>query len=152
MAGSLYLADSNILIRLVKGDHPEYPLVRGAVTALREKGVKLGYTLQNMAEFWNASTRPKERNGFGLTIEETERNAQEIERSFVFLADNEAVYREWRRIVVQHRVSGVQVYDARLAAAMYVHGITCILTFNGSDFGRFEGLTAIHPGEETPIP
>ena len=66
MAGSLYLADSNILIRLVNGDHPEYPLVRGAVSALREKGVKLGYTLQNMAEFWNASTRPKERNGFGF--------------------------------------------------------------------------------------
>jgi predicted nucleic acid-binding protein len=150
MAGSLYLADSNILISLVKRDHPEYPLVRGAVLALREKGVKLGFTLQNMAEFWNASIRPKERNGFGLTIEETERNAQEIERSFVFLADNEAVYREWRRIVVQHRVSGVQVHDARLAAAMYVHGITHILTFNESDYSRFGGLTAIHPNEEAP--
>jgi len=56
MAGSLYLDDSNILIRLVKWDHPEYPLVRGAVLTLREKGVKLGYTLQNMPEFWNVST------------------------------------------------------------------------------------------------
>src|SRR5208283_655063 len=64
MPGSIYLADSNILIRLVKRDHPEYPLARGAVGALWEKGVKLGYTLQNMAEFWNASTRPRERNGF----------------------------------------------------------------------------------------
>ncbi len=54
-----------------------------------------------MAEFWNACTRPKERNGFGWTIEETERNAQAIERSFVFLVDNEAVYREWRRIIVR---------------------------------------------------
>ena len=87
-----------------------------------------------------------------MTIEETERNAQEIERSFVFLADNEAVYREWRRIIVQHRVSGVQVHDARLAAAMYVHGITHILTFNGSDYSRFGGLTAIHPNEEAPKP
>ena len=145
MADSLYLADSNILIRLVKRDHPEYLLTRGAVNALREKGIQLGYTLQNMAEFWNASTRPIERNGFGLTVEEAENNAHEIERSFVFLADTEAVYRQWRRIVVQHRVSGVQVYDARLAAAMYAHEITCILTFNGSDFNRFAGLTAIHP-------
>lgn len=93
-----------------------------------------------MAEFWNASTRLKERNGFALTSEETERNAQEIERSFVFLADNEAVYREWRRIVVQHRVSGV--HNARLAAAKYVHGITHILTFNGSDYSRIGGLMA----------
>jgi predicted nucleic acid-binding protein len=145
MSGPLYLADTNILIRLVKLDHPEYPLVRGAVNALREQGIKLGYTLQNMAEFWNASTRPRERNGFGLTVEETEYNAQQIERSFAFLADGEAVYREWRRIVMQHRVSGVQVHDARLAAAMYAHGLTHILTFNGSDFSRFSGLTAIHP-------
>jgi predicted nucleic acid-binding protein len=146
-ANSLYLADTNILIRLTKRDHPEYPLVRDAVYSLRAKGIALGYTLQNMAEFWNASTRPRERNGFGLTLEETESNAQEIERIFTFLPDSELVYREWRRIVVQHRVSGVQVHDARLAAAMYAHSITHILTFNGSDFNRFSGLTAMHPNQ-----
>jgi predicted nucleic acid-binding protein len=147
MADTLYLADTNILIRLVKRDHAEYPLVRGAVSTLRQRGIKLGYTMQNMAEFWNASTRPKERNGFGLSVEETETNAREIERAFVFLADNEAVYREWRRLVVQHKVSGAQVHDARLAASMLVHGITHILTFNGSDFVRFPGLVAVHPTE-----
>jgi predicted nucleic acid-binding protein len=145
MAGTLYLADTNILIRLVKRDHPEYPLVRGAVEALRQEGVKLGYTMKNMAEFWNASTRPIERNGFGLTVEEAEANAREIERAFVFLADSEAVYREWRSLVVRHRVSGAQVHDARLAAAMLVHGIDRILTFNGADFTRFQDIVAIHP-------
>jgi hypothetical protein len=49
MAGPLYLADSNILLRLVKRDHAEYPLVRGAVGTLRQTGVKLGYT--DSAEF-----------------------------------------------------------------------------------------------------
>lgn len=146
MAGSsLYLADSNILLRLVKGDHPEFSLVRSAIRALTQKGMTPAYTLQNMTEFWNASTRPKERNGFGLTVEETERNAQNIERSFTFLADTEAVYREWRRIVVQYGVSGVQVHDARLAASMYTHGISEILTLNGADFGRFTGIQAIDP-------
>jgi predicted nucleic acid-binding protein len=147
MAGSLYLADTNILIRLVKRDHPEYSLVRGAVDALRQKGANLGYTMQNMAEFWNASTRPRERNGFGLTVEEAEANAREIERAFVFLADNEAVYREWRSLVVRHRVSGAQVHDARLAAAMLIHGIHHILTFNGNNFARFRDVVAIHPNE-----
>ena len=146
MAGSsLYLADSNILLRLTKRDHPQYPLMRSAVHALRQKGMIPAYTLQNMTEFWNASTRPMERNGFGLTVAETERNARVIERSFTFLADTEAVYREWRRIVVQYGVSGVQVHDARLAAAMYVHGISEILTLNGSDFIRFAGIAAIDP-------
>ncbi len=50
-----------------------------------------------------------------------------------FLQDNRAVYREWRRLVVEHRISGVQVHDARLAAAMYAHGLTHILTANTGD-------------------
>jgi hypothetical protein len=29
---SLYLADSTILLRLAKGDHPEFPLVRAALS------------------------------------------------------------------------------------------------------------------------
>ena len=142
---SLYLADSNILLRLVNDNHPEFPLVRGAIRALTLKGMTPAYTLQNMTEFWNASTRPNERNGFGLTVEETEKNAQDIESGFTFLPDTETVYREWRRIVVQYSVSGVQVHDARLAAAMYAHGISEILTLNGVDFGRFAGIHAIDP-------
>jgi predicted nucleic acid-binding protein len=146
MAGPPYLADSNILLRLVKRDDPEYPLVRGAVDALLDQGIELAYTLQNMTEFWNASTRPRGRNGFGLSIEKTQTNAQEIERSFTYLPDTEAVYRQWRRLVVAHRISGVQVHDARLAATMYAYGMTHILTINTSDFARFGELTAIHPG------
>jgi predicted nucleic acid-binding protein len=147
MPGALYLSDSNILLRLVKSDHPQYSIVREAIGSLELRGMRPAYTLQNMAEFWNASTRPKVRNGFGLTVEETERNALDVERSFTFLPDNEAVYREWRRVVVQCGISGVQVHDARLAAAMYAHGITDILTFNGQDFKRFAGITAIDPAQ-----
>jgi len=61
------------------------------------------------------------------------------------LPDGETVYREWLRIIVQYRVSGVQVHDARLAAAMYVHGVSHILTLNVTDFNRFEGLVPVHP-------
>lgn len=145
MAGTPYLCDTNVLLRLFNRDHPAYPVVRQAVEGLADKRIDLAYTLQNMAEFWNVCSRPKESNGFGLTVDETENNARQIERAFTFLPDNEAVYREWRRIVFEHRVSGAQVHDARLAAAMYAHNLTHILTFNGSDFARFAGITAVHP-------
>jgi predicted nucleic acid-binding protein len=90
-------------------------------------------------------TRPLDRNGFGLTVADAEREVQAIEAGMILLPDGEAVYREWRRIVVQQSVSGVQVYDARLAAVMYVHRVGHILTLNVSDFGRFSNLTAVHP-------
>ena len=65
------------------------------------------------------------------------------------LEDNERIHREWRRMVILHSVSGVQVYDARLAAAMRVHGVTHLLTFNTQDFTRFSGITAVHPRDVT---
>ena len=49
--------------------------------------------------------------------------------------------------MVTYNVSGVQVYDARLAAAMLAHNVTHILTFNTSDFARYapEGIVAVDP-------
>ncbi len=44
---------------------------------------------------------------------------------------------------------GVNVHDARLVAAMLVHGLTHILTFNTPDFRRFSQITVVHPSEIT---
>ncbi len=90
-------------------------------------------------------TRPQTRNGLGLSAADVEREIRAIEAGMIFLPDGEAVYREWRRIVVQRGVVGVLVHDARLAAAMYVHGVGNVLTLNVTDFSRFSGLTAVHP-------
>ena len=68
-----------------------------------------------------------------------------IESNLQLLPDSLAVHREWRRIVVDYAVSGVQVYDARLAAAMRVHGVRKILTFNQRDFVRYSDIQALHP-------
>jgi predicted nucleic acid-binding protein len=108
-------------------------------------GTSLSYTHQNIAELWNAMTRPAPRNGFGLTAKEAEREVRVIEAGMTLLPDSEAVYQQWRRIIVQFGVSGVQVHDARLVAAMLVHGVSHILTLNVSDFSRYDGIVAVHP-------
>ena len=105
----------------------------------------LCYTSQNVGEFWNACTRPLDRNGYGLSPKETDRRAKFFEERLRLLPDSLAVHEEWRRLIVAHDVSGVQVHDARLAAAMRVHGVERILTFNDRDFARFAGIEAIHP-------
>ena len=145
MAIGSCLVDTNILLRMTRRSDPQHQLVDAALAQLASQGTILHYTHQNIAELWNAMTRPLERNGFGLTVADAEREVHAIEGGMIFLPDNDAVYREWRRIVVQHRVLGVQVHDARLAAAMYVHRVSHILTLNVSDFSRFSGLVTIHP-------
>jgi hypothetical protein len=44
-----------------------------------------------------------------------------------------------------HAVSGAQVHDARLVAAMHVHGVRHLLTLNVRDFARHLGITVVHP-------
>jgi predicted nucleic acid-binding protein len=46
--------------------------------------------------------------------------------------------------VIKHEVIGNRVYDARLVAAMTMHGIGRILTFNAEDFARY-GVEVMHP-------
>ena len=143
------LVDTNILLRISRRSDPQHMLVDTALARLAEQGTTLFYAHQNIAELWNAMTRPIVRNGLGLTVADADLVVQGIESGMSLLPDNEAVYREWRRIVVQYGVSGVQVHDARLAAAMYVHHVDHILTLNVADFSRFTGLAAVHPN--TPL-
>lgn len=128
MAIASCLVDTNILLRIARRFDPQHKVVDTALARLAVQGTTFHYTHQNIAELWNAMTRPVARNGFGLTVAEAEREVRVIEAGMSLLPDNEAVYREWRRIVVQYSVSGVQVHDARLAAAMYVHRVSHILT------------------------
>ncbi len=145
MPGLSYLADTDILLRLVKSNDLEFPLVRRAVHVLKARGERLCYFPQNIVEFWNVCTRPSGRNGYGLLPGEAEERAQRIERAFTLLPDNELIHPEWRRLVLGQAVSGAQVHDARLVAAMHVHGVTHLLTFNVRDFARYPDITVVHP-------
>ncbi len=120
----IYLVDTNVLLRFADRNHPSHPFMRSAVRKLRQEGHTLQVTTQNCVEFWNVATRPASRNGFGLISADADRLLRLIERLFPLLPGTSTLYPEWRRLVVTFEVSGVQVHDARLAAAMNVYGIT----------------------------
>jgi predicted nucleic acid-binding protein len=142
-----YLLDTNIILRFAQRSHPLNPVVRQKIRQLLREGHQLHITSQNCIEFWNVATRPKDKNGFGLTPVHADRLLRRIERLFIFLEDSPVIYTRWRTLVVRYGVSGVQVHDARLVAAMRVHEIRYILTFNTSDFKRYaeEGIIAVSP-------
>lgn len=140
-----YLLDSNILVHLVNQDAPEHLVVMQCLQLLWERGVYLTYTSQNLGELWNVCTRPAGRNGFGLSVAETNEQALLIEMRFRLLEDSGLVHREWRKLIVDFDVSGVLVHDARLVAAMKVHRIGKIITYNLRDFRRFTSVVAVSP-------
>ena len=143
----VYVIDTNVLLRFAERRHPLHGTARAAIRKLRQDGHTLRVVPQNCVEFWNVATRPAKANGLGLSPRQADRLLRLIERLFPVLPDLSAAYGEWRRLVVQHEVSGVQVHDARLVAAMKVHEISRILTFNASDFHRYasESVVAVDP-------
>jgi predicted nucleic acid-binding protein len=44
-----------------------------------------------------------------------------------------------------YQVSGKPAHDARLVAAMHVHGLTSILTFDKTGFTRYAGIEVVNP-------
>ena len=50
-------------------------------------------------------------------------------------------------MVVALAISGIQVHDARMLAAMRVHGIPNLLTLNTKDFLRFSGIAVFSPDD-----
>ncbi|MGB7445247.1 MAG: PIN domain-containing protein [Coleofasciculaceae cyanobacterium] len=140
-----FLVDTNLLLRSIDLAHPMNKVAIKALTTLRGQGEQLCIVPQNLIEFWNVYTRPRERNGLGRTPLEAEEEVNQLKTFFLVLPDTAAIYPQWERLVVTHAVSGVNVHDTRLVAAMLVHGLTHILTFNTNDFTRFSEITAVHP-------
>jgi hypothetical protein len=73
MAIASCLIDTNILLRMTRRNDPQHKVVDTALARLAGQSCTLHYTHQNIAELWNAMTRPIARNGLGLTGVEAER-------------------------------------------------------------------------------
>lgn len=140
-----WLVDTNILLRLVELTALQHIEAKSAVDKLLKNGDTLYILLQNISEFWNVCTRPKDKNGLGFSIAQTEAELSKIEQVFDILPDTTDVYKNWRELVVKHSVSGIQVHDAKIAAAMKAHNIENLLTFNAKDFKRYADIKAVEP-------
>jgi len=140
-----WLADTNILLRSVQTSHPMYGDASRAVDVLLDRSDELCVIAQNLIEFWSVATRPMANNGLDFSIARTIQEVAKLKTVFVVLPDTANILPEWERLVVNHQVLGKQVYDARLVAAMSVHHVTHLLTFNTDDFKRFTTITAVNP-------
>jgi predicted nucleic acid-binding protein len=140
-----YLLDTNILLRSIEPGHPMHAEAVEAVALLLSAGETVGVLPQNIAEFWNVCTRPAGSNGLGLSAGKAAHEVNQIESILDVFPDRHEAYDRWKEIVVKHSVLGVKVHDARIAAAMNVHNIENIVTFNDKDFRRYQGITAFTP-------
>lgn len=144
------LTDTNVLLRFLKTTDKMHPVVANAVTHLQSIGVDIIIVPQNLYEFWVVATRPVKVNGFGWTVPETRLRIGRLERVFRFLPDPADHFDTWEQLIFQNACHGKVAHDARLVAAMELHGVGAILTFNVTDFTRFPGITVLDPAMVAP--
>jgi hypothetical protein len=69
----------------------------------------------------------------------------QLRNFFTILGDTPAILAEWEGMVTSLGVLGKNAHDTRLVAAMKVHDISHLLTFNTKDFQRYQGITLTTP-------
>ena len=141
------LIDTSTLLRTLQASHPQRETARVAIKALIARGRELHIVPQNLVELWVVATRPLSQNGLGLSTPEAAAELARLKSMFLLLADTPAIYPVWESLVIQYRVFGKPAHDARLVAAMRVHGLTTILTFDRTGFSRYAGIEVLHPAD-----
>ena len=140
-----YLVDTNVLLRSVQKTHPMQLDSSRSFDLLIHRGEVVSVIPQNLIEFWAVATRPTLNNGLGMSVDEAAQHIAAFKTVFELLPDTDSIFKEWEQLVVRHQVLGKQVYDARLVAAMSVHNLTSLLTFNDRDFKRFTEIIVVNP-------
>lgn len=132
-------------------DSPLQAAARQTIKRLLRSNTELCVTPQNLIELWNVCTRPLRDNGFGKSIAATERYCRFLESVAVILPESPSLFTHWRNLVIEYQVNGKQVHDARLVAAMHIHRVPAILTFNAKDFKRYRFIEALCPQEDAAL-
>lgn len=136
------LVDTNILLRMLQPHTAHTAIANPALDLLLARNEELNIVSQNLVEFWAAATRPVLKNGIGLTVEQAVHEVNALKQLFTLLPEL-PLHNEWERLVSLYRVSGKNCHDVRLVAAMIVHGVDGILTFNVQDFTRYAGIAVL---------
>jgi len=87
-----YLEDSNLLLRGADPAHPMHAEAVGAVKTLLSQGEDVVLVPQNLFEFWVVATRPRERNGLGMTAREAKIELVRLESRLPLLRDRPHLY------------------------------------------------------------
>src|SRR5258708_1961676 len=127
------LVDSNLLLRLTHPMDPQHMLASDAIDKLLLANEEVFIVPQNIYEFLVVVTRPTAVNGLGFTALHAGNEVARLRIFFDLLDETPGFFAEWENLVSTHAVVGKNAHDTRLVAAMMVHGITHLLTFNKQD-------------------
>jgi predicted nucleic acid-binding protein len=143
--------DTNILLRLAEPGHRLHAETAQAVSELRLALWRPVLVPQIAYEFWAVATRSIAANGLGISPPLVHSLLTELTAEIPVLRDERGVYEQWRHLLAEYPVTGVNSHDLRIVAAMKRHRIQSLLTSNPTDFARYSGIEVVTPATVSRI-
>ena len=129
--------DTNVLIKARFLEAPDHDIARQRLSIALQEPEALRISRQVVREYLAVVTRPQSWP-VAITREEALDEASRLLGSFEVLEDGPIVTESLLALCREVSVGGRQIHDANIVATMLAHGERRLLTFNVSDFRRFE--------------
>lgn len=139
MAAEPVFVDTNVLVYASRDASRFYQAATDALIRLEDENRELVVSRQILREFLVAVTRPQQEVP-PKPRREAIAEVRRLVEIYPLLEDGVGVTDQLLRLMQRIEIGGKQVHDANIVATMLAHGVTRLLTFNGADFRRFNGL------------
>lgn len=155
-----YLVDTNILLRNFIPQDPnneesvkQHEEAKKAVEKLREQNEKLYYSSDTLKEVKEVAQKTTDKNGFGLSKEQTEEIVEKIKDTFQKLPDDkekiEQLAKELKSELIEKGTPLTETEERDLphASIMKEYEVENLLTSNAGDFKKYDHFTTWKPSD-----
>jgi predicted nucleic acid-binding protein len=144
MAAEPVFVDTNVLVYATRPSTAQHAAAKGALTRLEAEGSTLWISPQVLREYLAVVTRAQT-TAPALSVSDAIDDVRRFRASFDVAGEGPEVLDRLLDLLGAGHGSGRHVHDANMVATMIEHGIRRLLTFNASDFRRYDPVIAIEP-------
>lgn len=128
--------DTNILIYATIAESPFHAEAKHQLETLELQGYSLWISRQVIREFLAVLSRSQTFSP-PIPANHLVKTVRAFEKRFSIAEEGVEVTTILLELIENYAVGGKQVHDANLVATMLANRVTCLLTYNRSDFERF---------------
>ena len=141
--------DTNIILRAYHSAFPQYAIVKAAFDNRLKNNTELWISRQVIREYLVQLTHPRTFDT-PFTAEKAIQQVNHVLKTCYVADDTADVTHTLLTLVNDYPVSGKQIHDANIVAAMLTNSIDTLLTLNVADFNRYgDKIQVVVPGQET---
>jgi predicted nucleic acid-binding protein len=140
------IVDANVLAYGINVDAPQYTASRALLDAARDPSTTLYVTSKILCEFYSVITNPRRVAEVSSASKAFQivSDVRALPGLHVLPIPGRAVW-AWMELLQRHPVTGADIFDLQIVAAMKANDVGRIYTYNIIDFAVFPELAVVMP-------